>query len=648
MTDYNVTVGYRPTLGVTQQAAGLVGPAGPAGVGIGTTFSVNTSGIITASYFVGNGSLLTNIGYASTAGIATYATSAGITTSGDYAQSGATSAYATKRVLQYNETTKAVTYSNTLDAVRAYITGYGPEIHVSPVALDDAGNGTIGDPVKTIARAQVLAALAFETTGVGERKTIILHPGDYVENVTIDTQFTVLTTHELVGKNTTLSGTLTITKGCTIDGLKMNNLVISATSATGSVDIIGCTVTTSTTKTSSAYTVFRGCDLSSSTLSITGTGTVILVGGNYFTVTVNNAAAGVLSKAVVSMGPVTLTAGTLQLSDTLVYSATNTSNAITQSAGSVLTLNNSQTLIPTLTNVARNSFGGFYSILHSVYDKPNSTFGGTSLNSISYSQYINADRIGIGTTNPTSALTVVGDVLVSGIVTATSFSGNATSATYATSAGIATYATSSGIATYATNAGIATFATSSGIATYATSAGISTTSQGLTGTPNISVGIITATSYNGSGSNLTGIVTYITAGSGISVNQNSGNVTITAVGSSEGSWTVSAGSGTYSFTVPANANYVMWMRGNIPNGICIWNATVSISNTNVPVIGNQYGWYYTDGNQLVLTAIPSQIIGTSGSIITSSPAVSNTNTFSFGITNNSGTNQTVFYGYRTI
>ena len=187
-----------------------------------------------------------------------------------------------------------------------------------------------------------------------------------------------------------------------------------------------------------------------------------------------------------------------------------------------------------------------------------------------------------------------------------------------------------------------------GTATFATTAGIATNSQGLTGTPNISVGVITATSYNGSGSNLTGIVTYISAGSGISVNQNSGNVTITAVGSSEGSWTVSAGSGTYSFTVPANATYVMWVRGSIPSGICIWNATVSISNTNVPVIGNQYGWYYVDGNQLVLTAIPSQIIGTSGSISTSNPAVSNTNTFSFGITNNSGTNQTVFYGYKTI
>jgi len=330
-------------------------------------------------------------------------------TTGAISQSGSTSAYATKRVLQYNESTGVITYSNKLDAVSPYITGYSSEIHVSPVALDDTGNGTIGDPVKTIARAQALAALAFETTGVGQRKTIILHPGDYPENVTINTQFTVLTSHELVGKNTTLSGTLTITKGCTIDGLKMTNLVISATSAFGSVDIIGCTVTTATTKTSTAYTNFRGCDLSSSTLSITGAGSVVLVGGNYGSVTLNNASAGVLSKAVITMGPVTLTAGTLQLSDTLIYSATNTSNAITQSAGSVLTLNNCQTLIPDLTNVSRNSFGGYYSILHSVYDKANSTFGGTSLASISYSQYINADRLILSTNSPAHSYGAAGD-----------------------------------------------------------------------------------------------------------------------------------------------------------------------------------------------------------------------------------------------
>jgi len=99
-----------------------------------------------------------------------------------------------------------------------------------------------------------------------------------------------------------------------------------------------------------------------------------------------------------------------------------------------------------------------------------------------------------------------------GVITATSFVGNLTGtatyatnagiatfattagiATYATNAGIATYATNAGIATFATTAGIATYATNAGIATYATNAGIATNAQGLTGTPNISVGIVTVT-----------------------------------------------------------------------------------------------------------------------------------------------------------
>jgi hypothetical protein len=89
----------------------------------------------------------------------------------------------------------------------------------------------------------------------------------------------------------------------------------------------------------------------------------------------------------------------------------------------------------------------------------------------------------------------------------------------------------------------------------------------------------------------------------------------------------------------------MWVNGNIPNGIVNWNATVTLSNSNVPAIGVQYGWYYLAGNALVLTSIPSQIVGNAGSIITSAPAVSNSNTFTFGITNNSGSTASVYYGY---
>ena len=112
-----------------------------------------------------------------------------------------------------------------------------------------------------------------------------------------------------------------------------------------------------------------------------------------------------------------------------------------------------------------------------------------------------------------------------------------------------------------------------------------------------------------------------------------------------GSWTLSAGTNTVSFTVTAGQSYVMWVNGNIPNGIVNWNATVTLSNSNVPVIGVQYGWYYLAGNALELTSIPSQIVGTAGTISTSAPAVSNSNTFTFGITNNSGASQVVYYGY---
>ena len=79
---------------------------------------------------------------------------------------------------------------------------------------------------------------------------------------------------------------------------------------------------------------------------------------------------------------------------------------------------------------------------------------------------------------------------VAGIAT---YASNAGIATFATNAGIATFATNAGIATFATNAGIATYATNAGIATYATNAGIATVAQNLTGSPNIEVGIITAT-----------------------------------------------------------------------------------------------------------------------------------------------------------
>jgi hypothetical protein len=135
-------------------------------------------------------------------------------------------------------------------------------------------------------------------------------------------------------------------------------------------------------------------------------------------------------------------------------------------------------------------------------------------------------------------------------------------------------------------------------------------------------GTITANKFIGDGSQLTGVPTKTT-----------------------GSWTLSPGANTVSFTVTAGQSYSMWVNGNIPNGIVMWNATVSLSNTNVAAVGTQYGYYYLLGNALVLTSIPNQIVGTAGSIVTTAYGGSTSNVFTFGITNNSGASQVVYYGY---
>jgi hypothetical protein len=154
------------------------------------------------------------------------------------------------------------------------------------------------------------------------------------------------------------------------------------------------------------------------------------------------------------------------------------------------------------------------------------------------------------------------------------------------------------------------------------------TNGNLTAPGNVSaVGNITAANVFGNGNTLSNVSTQVTS-----------------------SWTLAAGTNTVSFTVPLNGTYSMWVRGNIPNGIVVWNATATVTNNNVPAIGQQFSWYYpAPGNALVLTSIPAQIIGIANTISNATPAVgTTTNVFEFTIINNSGNAAAVNYGYTKI
>jgi hypothetical protein len=112
-----------------------------------------------------------------------------------------------------------------------------------------------------------------------------------------------------------------------------------------------------------------------------------------------------------------------------------------------------------------------------------------------------------------------------------------------------------------------------------------------------------------------------------------------------GTFTLSPGANTVSLTFTFGGSYQAWIKGNVPNGICMWNGVFVVANSNVPVLGEQYSWYFT-GNGLVWTSLPNQLTGTNGSIVTIPQGyVGNSNIFSWGITNNTGATRTINWGY---
>ena len=112
-----------------------------------------------------------------------------------------------------------------------------------------------------------------------------------------------------------------------------------------------------------------------------------------------------------------------------------------------------------------------------------------------------------------------------------SVAGVSTLSDYATNAGIATFSTTAGFTSFTTNAGL------SSVADYATVAGLATNAtyaDTLINSPNIIVGVITASRFVGDASYASGIVTTLVAGSNVNIERTGGIATVSVTGGGGG------------------------------------------------------------------------------------------------------------------
>ena len=247
-------------------------------------------------------------------------------------------------------------------------------------------------------------------------------------------------------------------------------------------------------------------DISITNLNVSGVSTFvgfatfnnnILVAG-VGTVTTLNSTSGTITNLTGTSGTIT----TFNSTTGNITNLTNTNLNVTGIA-TIATLNATGIGVTNFTVYNNLSVGGISTFTNGPVLIGSGTSTGTASQRLQVTggTYVSGN-LGIGSTNPTSALFVVGDARVTGVITATTFSGNV-------NAGVGTITNLTGTA-----ATITTFNSTNGTITNLNVTGISTL-----GTVKVSSGIITATSgivtYFGDGSNLTGIATGLTATIGI-------------------------------------------------------------------------------------------------------------------------------------
>lgn len=254
---------------------------------------------------------------------------------------------------------------------------YNEEYHVDPVNGDDANPGSYQFPVKTLSRA-----LAIATTS----ETIILHDGNYAENVTITEPNIDIQGTTSSGALITISGNWTFNNSTTSVRVWSVNFQAGTTTTiagAGAVYFRNCIHNGAVNKTGGGYVQIDGSAFQGTGFNATGAGVMLFQNTLVNFPTVNNAGAQLSIMNSPSIVSATVTSGIVLIDGSFIYSTTATANAVTGGAAGAVYLLNSRCLTPTQT-AARVGISGFWSANDVQYDRANSTITGTNISSVSH------------------------------------------------------------------------------------------------------------------------------------------------------------------------------------------------------------------------------------------------------------------------
>jgi len=363
----------------------------------GTTANFNS---VTASF---NGNLF------GTASFATNSTSASFATTSEtasYVATGSAIVTFTNDVrAQFNAGANITIVGGTITSLSgptASSNVYTREWHVSTGSGNDTtGNGTLLTPYRTLTKASSML-----TPSGGEQ--IVVHPGTYIENVTISTPNTsVVASNGTNGGEVYVSGTMSISQSSSpnssirLFGLGIYNLSHIGTTGIGSLYVDTCDIKNSFSKTVGNYTQLTNTGLATS-VTITG-GNITLFNAcvvDTSTFSINKSGAG-LAGAIVTVKnssrtvEPTVVAGTLAIYDSIIYSKTVGGNAVSGSSASYVAMVNSS-FIDLAGAVTKITAAGTYTYNNCIFNKPTSTLATSlvsTLNTVANFETINANVI---------------------------------------------------------------------------------------------------------------------------------------------------------------------------------------------------------------------------------------------------------------